>query len=119
MTAEGWRDAVVTLENVVNGLSVTALHFIDGLEDTGVPGSSVADLAAKELREHVRVLLEDQAKLATRAMAGLDVSAGQEAIEARAKALAASGILIGVHEIQRSIQEAIGLALRAALGALY
>lgn len=98
----------LSLDHVLGGVVAVAL---EELERTGKP-------AAGELRERLRLLLEDQALIAARAMAGQNVEVAQQALTARFKALEAAGIVLSVGQAQRAIQGAILGALRAAFTAL-
>jgi len=100
--------APLQLGHVVDGIVGAAL---EELERTGKP-------AAGELRERLRLLLEDQAMVAARAMAGQNVVEAQAALAARFKALEAAGLVLSVGQAQRAIQGAILGALRVAFAAL-
>lgn len=75
----------------------------------------VSSPATAELEQRVRLLLEDQALIATKALAGLDVSVAQSALGARAQALLSAGISIGHVEIRNAVRRAITGILNSAI----
>lgn len=70
--------------------------------------------AEQELQTRLHMLLEDQALIAARALAGLDVAPDQAILEARLKALGSAGVSIGQREIEAAVHGAITTALKVA-----
>lgn len=74
--------------------------------------------ASEELRARVRELLEDQALIAARAMAGQDVREAQAALNARVKGLKAAGLVMTLGQFQRAVDSAILSVIRGLFMAL-
>jgi hypothetical protein len=91
----------VKLENVVAGVVNSALELLEQ-EGHSLEG---------EMRERVHQLVEDQVNVTAMALAGLDPSAAQAALNARAKGLEAAGLIMA----QAKMQQAIAVAIRKAL----
>lgn len=96
------------LDHLLGNIATAAL---EDLERQGTP-------AAGELRERLRQLLEDQVEIAAMAMAGANVAAAQEALEARLLGLKAAGLVLSVGQIQRAVHGALMAALRVVFAAL-
>lgn len=91
----------MNLEHVVSGIVNSALDLLEG-EGHALEG---------EMRTRVHQALEDQVNVTAMALAGLDASAAQAALNARVKGLEAAGLIMA----QARMQQAIAVAIRRAL----
>lgn len=113
MSVETWNESKdLDLTAVNKAIAATALAYLDGLEDTKLPNPKTDDKAQIELRERVRLLLEDQAMVVQQQLAGRVMDTAQEALNARAKGLASAGLSIGAVQVQAAIRHAFASVLR-------